>query len=83
MEYSYRKKKPRVWELGASLRGAGDELGPVAGDANKSITTYVALIQCTFVAKPPQRDSIKLRDVISPYFGIRWVKIPILGVFPH
>jgi hypothetical protein len=26
-------KKPRVWVRGASLRGAGDELGLVAGDA--------------------------------------------------
>jgi|GEM_PF-6086463 hypothetical protein len=27
-------EKPRVWVRGASLRGAGDELGLVAGDAN-------------------------------------------------
>ena len=26
---------------GASLRGASDELGPVAGDANKSMKTYI------------------------------------------
>jgi hypothetical protein len=43
------KKKPRVWEPGASLRGAGDELGLVAGDANKSMTTYVAHISASDV----------------------------------
>jgi hypothetical protein len=37
--------KARVWELGPSLRGASDELGLVAGDANKSMTTYI----CNFM----------------------------------
>ena len=38
---------PGFWVPGASLRGAGDKLGLVAGDANKSMTTYGCLNSIT------------------------------------
>lgn len=41
---------------GASLRGAGDELGFVAGDANKSMTTYF-MIALLSARRPPNRPA--------------------------
>jgi hypothetical protein len=68
---------PRLWELGASLRGAGDELGLVAGDVHKSMTTYVLpnLVQLWCQGQPGA-----VRPFVSRLAGIQAVP---LRHFPH